>query len=126
MRVFVENEQVTNDFQPRAAQKTASNMWQHVFFSPLCFSKSRFMTGGQEKPSSNIVGWKSLSVRTKMFCFSLCSFLYNGDQEKQKNVCLFGANLHGKHWADTPRSPNHCGDSPQSKPSNLGQMWGQF
>lgn len=104
--------------------QTCGNMC--FFFSPLCFSKSRFMTDGQEKPSSNIVGWKSLSVRTKMFCFSLCSFLHNGDQEKQKNVCLFGANLHGKHWADTPRSPNHCGDSPQSEPSNLGQMWGQF
>lgn len=48
------------------------------------------------------------------------------DTERSQKVCLFGENLHGKHWVDTPRCPNHCGDSPQNKPFNLGQMWGQF
>lgn len=66
----------------------------------------------------------------KCLCVQKCSFVLRPSlkwtQKEAKKFCLFGVNLHGKHWADTPRCPNRCGDSPQNKPSNLGQMWGQF
>lgn len=98
-----------------------------MFFPAHCFLKFRFMTDVQEEPGHDAVT-EITPCQVKNpprylplnWCFSP-QIISKLDSEKRKK-CLFGVNLHGKHYAATLHSPNHCGDSPQKKACNLGQM----